>query len=79
MLAAASCLNLWWHRPADTGGTDGADGSAPVLAALHRLGAHLGRHRDPLPEELAEPLHTELLRRFDAGLTFDLGCRPTGA
>ncbi|MEU3659164.1 acyl-CoA dehydrogenase [Streptomyces sp. NPDC032940] len=72
VLAASACLNTWW-----SGTTDG-DPAVP-LALLHRLGAHLDHHRDPLPGDLAEPLHAELLRRFDAGLTFDLDRRPTGA
>ncbi|MFG2780053.1 acyl-CoA dehydrogenase family protein [Streptomyces prunicolor] len=77
VLAASACLNTWWHRPA---GADAfADRPTGVLAALHRLGTHLDHHRDPLPGALAEPLYTELVRRFDAGLTFDLDCRPTGA
>ncbi|MFI9365448.1 acyl-CoA dehydrogenase [Kitasatospora sp. NPDC053057] len=76
-LAAAACLGLWWERPQD----GRAPGAEPdwVLAALHRLGFHDGRHHDPLPEQLAERLYAELLRRHDAGLTFDLACRPTGA
>lgn len=77
VLAASACLNTWWQRP------DDADGFASLpagpLAALHRLGAHLDRHRDPLPPALTEALCTELVRRLDAGLTFDLDCRPTGA
>ncbi|MFD5798920.1 acyl-CoA dehydrogenase [Streptomyces diastatochromogenes] len=76
-LAAAACLGLWWHRPQDGRGL-GAE-PAWVLAALHRLGAHTGRHHDPLPEPLTELLYAELLRRHDAGLTFDHACRPTGA
>ncbi|QKW09293.1 acyl-CoA dehydrogenase [Streptomyces sp. NA04227] len=72
VLAAAACLGTWWQRP-------DAAGPTATLAALHRLGAHLDRHRDPLPARLAEPLHAELVRRFDAGLTFDIDCRPTGA
>ncbi|MFF4383665.1 acyl-CoA dehydrogenase family protein [Kitasatospora sp. NPDC001547] len=76
-LAAAACLGLWWERPRD----GRAPGAEPdwVLAALHRLGVHDGRHHDPLPEQLTERLYAELLRRHDAGLTFDLACRPTGA
>ncbi|MFF3334807.1 acyl-CoA dehydrogenase family protein [Streptomyces sp. NPDC002888] len=76
-LAAAACLGLWWQRPRDGRGL-GAE-PAWVLAALHRLGAHTGRHHDPLPEPLTERLYAELLRRHDAGLTFDHACRPTGA
>ncbi|MEU3255992.1 acyl-CoA dehydrogenase [Streptomyces sp. NPDC006997] len=77
VLAASACLNTWWCRPDAT--TPGAADPAVPLALLHRLGNHLDRHRDPLPRHLAEPLHTELVRRFDAGLTFDLDSRPTGA
>lgn len=77
VLAAAACLASWWNRPASAAGF-GAD-PAWVRAALHRLGAHLGRHRDPLPAELADPLYAELVRRFDAGLTFDIDGCPTGA
>ncbi|MFE1313085.1 acyl-CoA dehydrogenase [Streptomyces sp. NPDC058755] len=76
-LAAAACLGLWWERPPDGRGL--AAEPAWVLAALHRLGAHTGRHHDPLPEPLTERLYAELLRRHDAGLTFDHACRPTGA
>ncbi|CUW28142.1 MULTISPECIES: acyl-CoA dehydrogenase [Streptomyces] len=73
VLAASACLNTWWSRNGE------AADPAVTLALLHRLGTHLDHHRDPLPPHLAEPLHTELLRRFDAGLTFDLDRRPTGA
>jgi alkylation response protein AidB-like acyl-CoA dehydrogenase len=76
-LAAAACLGLWWERP---GGVQGpGEDPAWVLAALHRLGAHTGRHHDPLPEPLSRFLYAELVRRHDAGLTFDHACRPTGA
>ncbi|MCW7945673.1 hypothetical protein AAW14_27675 [Streptomyces hygroscopicus] len=75
--AAAACLGLWWERP--SGGQGLGNDPAWVLAALHRLGAHTGRHHDPLPEPLTGVLCTELLRRHDAGLTFDHACRPTGA
>ncbi|CAM5421515.1 acyl-CoA dehydrogenase family protein [Streptomyces avidinii] len=77
VLAAAACLGLWWERPGDGQGP-GAE-PAWVLAALHRLGVHTGRHHDPLPEPLSEFLYAELLRRHDAGLTFDHARRPTGA
>ncbi|MET7350963.1 acyl-CoA dehydrogenase [Streptomyces mirabilis] len=77
VLAAAACLGLWRERPSDGRGA-GADPTW-VLAALHRLGAHTGRHHDPLPEALSGFLYTELLRRHDTGLTFDHACRPTGA
>ncbi|MCX5096707.1 acyl-CoA dehydrogenase [Streptomyces sp. NBC_00365] len=77
VLAASACLNLWWHRPADGG--EAVPGPLAVRACLHRLGTHMDHHRDPLPAALAEPLYAELVRRLDAGLTFDLGCRPTGA
>jgi alkylation response protein AidB-like acyl-CoA dehydrogenase len=82
LLAAAACLGLW--RRNGEGGEGGESGDLIgdpvwVLAALHRLDAHLGRHRDPLPEDLATPLYTELVRREDAGLTFDLARHPTGA
>ncbi|MFJ3925003.1 acyl-CoA dehydrogenase [Streptomyces sp. NPDC090022] len=76
-LAAAACLGLWWERPSEGQGAE-AD-PAWVVAALHRLGAHTGRHHDPLPEPLTRSLFAELLRRHDAGLTFDHACRPTGA
>jgi alkylation response protein AidB-like acyl-CoA dehydrogenase len=77
VLAASACLNTWWCRPDETT-PDAADPAVP-LALLHRLGTHLDHHREPLPRHLAEPLHAELLRRFDAGRTFDLDSRPTGA
>ncbi|AKH86538.1 hypothetical protein AA958_04225 [Streptomyces sp. CNQ-509] len=77
VLAASACLNTWWCCPKET--APGAANPAVPLALLHRLGAHLDHHREPLPRHLAEPLHAELLRRLDAGLTFDLDCRPTGA
>lgn len=77
LLAASACLNTHWSRPGGSG-PDAADPTVP-LALLHRLGAHLDHHREPLPRHLAEPLHDELLRRLDAGLTFDLDGRPTGA
>lgn len=77
VLAAAACVNSWRHRAVDTDGF--AAGPLAAAAALHRLGAHFDAHRDPLPAELAEPLYAELDRRFEAGLTFDLSCRPTGA
>jgi hypothetical protein len=81
VLAASACLNTWWHRPGTDAGFNAGFDAAPTatLAALHRLGAHLDRHRDPLPADLAEPVYAELVRRFDAGLTFDTDCRPTGA
>ncbi|WP_330333154.1 acyl-CoA dehydrogenase [Streptomyces sp. NBC_00536] len=77
VLAAAACLGLWWERP-DGGQGPGAE-PAWVLAALHRLGVHTGRHHDPLPQPLSEVLYAELLRRHDAGLTFDHARRSTGA
>ncbi|MEU2763245.1 acyl-CoA dehydrogenase family protein [Streptomyces sp. NPDC007094] len=77
VLAASACLNTWWQGPDGTASST-ADPAVP-LALLHRLGTHLDHHREPLPRHLAEPLHAELLRRFDAGLTFDLDNRPTGA
>ncbi|WP_433498944.1 acyl-CoA dehydrogenase [Sphaerimonospora sp. CA-214678] len=77
VLAASACLGLWWHRPSGTAGF--AADPAWTLAALHRLRAHLGRHHDPLPASLTEPLYAELTGRFTAGLTFDLSRRPTGA
>ncbi|MGW1974542.1 acyl-CoA dehydrogenase family protein [Streptomyces sp. NPDC001889] len=75
ILAASACIGLWHHH--DTGGPL-AD-PVWVLAALHRLDAHQGRHRDHLPPHLTEPLYAELVRREAAGRTFDLGCHPTGA
>jgi len=77
VLATAACLGLWRCN----GGEGDEFIGDPVwpLAALHRLDAHLGRHHDPLPEELAARLHTELTRREEAGLTFDLACHPTSA
>jgi hypothetical protein len=77
VLAAAACLGLWWHRPAGSNGLSAEP--AWVHAVLHRLGAHLGRHADPLPEPLTERLYAELVRRHEAGLTFDHACRATGA
>ncbi|MEV7116674.1 acyl-CoA dehydrogenase [Streptomyces anulatus] len=76
-LAAASCLGLWWERP--SGGQGLGGDPAWVRAALHRLGAHTGGHHGPLPEPLSESLYAELVRRHDAGLTFDHACRSTGA
>ncbi|OON82980.1 hypothetical protein B1H18_00500 [Streptomyces tsukubensis] len=77
VLAASAVLGTWWHRPAGSTGFD-AD-PARVRALLHRIGAHRGLHRDPLPPALAEPLFAELVRRSDAGLTFDNDCLPSGA
>ncbi|MBB5925316.1 acyl-CoA dehydrogenase [Streptomyces echinatus] len=77
VLAASACLNTWWNRPAEAAGS--AADPAVTLAVLHRLGSHLDHHREPLPPRLAEPLYAELGRRLDAGLTFDLDRRPTGA
>jgi alkylation response protein AidB-like acyl-CoA dehydrogenase len=80
VLAASACLNTWWHGRAEAGCGGGfAEDPAWLLGAVHRLGAHLGRHRDPLPAEFAAPLYAELARRFAEGLTFDLDRRPTGA
>lgn len=77
VLAASACLNLWWHSSSD-GGTPHHDATA-VLAALHRLEVHMEHHRRPLPADLVDPLYSELVRRLEAGLTFDIRCRPTGA
>jgi hypothetical protein len=75
-LAASACLNAWWHRTGET--AQDAD-PAWVLAALHRLGVHLGKHDASLPCDLAEPLYADLIGRLENGLTFDLDCRSTGA
>lgn len=75
LLAASACANSWWRDPARCP-TDAGD-PVWVLAALHRLGAHLGHHRDRLPPDLAEPLFRELTRRVEKGETLDLGRRPT--
>ena len=75
LLATSACVNTWWHDP--TSSATGSGDPVWVLAALHRLGTHLGQHRDRMPPELTEPLFTELWQRVEKGETLDLRRRPT--
>ncbi|MER8185729.1 acyl-CoA dehydrogenase family protein [Kitasatospora sp. NPDC094015] len=73
-LAAAACLQLWWHATAEPAAAH--DGPVWIHAALHRLAVRAGRRGAGTRPDHDAALLEEMRTRLAEGRTFDLAARP---